>query len=38
MLEITQRVQQSQPEIELEPSTQLASDHRLDHVFEVLNM
>ncbi len=38
MLEITQRVQQRQPQLTAEVSTQGAPAHRLDHVFEALNI
>ena len=38
MFEITERVQQSQPQLEFGVSGQRASHNRLDHVFEVLNL
>ncbi|MDG1807361.1 MAG: tryptophan 7-halogenase [Pirellulaceae bacterium] len=38
MLEITERVQQSQPQLQAAVPAQRANTHRLDHVFEMLNL
>jgi len=38
MFEITERVQQSQPQLEFGVSGERVSHNRLDHVFEVLNL